>query len=60
MLLCSVQIFINYLGRTKGNDGLKYFQLMSAPLVLYSWTATILGHDEENTSTEAATEISIC
>ena len=35
MLLCSVQIFINYLGRTKRNDGLKYFQLMSAPLVLY-------------------------
>ena len=25
-----------------------------------AWTATILGHDEENTSTEAATEIPIC
>ena len=27
---------------------------------LVSWTATILGHDEEIYSTEAATEIPIC
>ena len=26
----------------------------------YPWTATILGHDEEIYSTEAATEIPIC
>ena len=29
-------------------------------MTLLPWTATILGHDEEIYSTEAATEIPIC
>ena len=29
-------------------------------IIIRSWTATILGHDEEIYSTEAATEIPIC
>ena len=36
--------------------GSKIYELKKA----HPWTATILGHDEEIYSTEAATEIPIC
>ena len=41
---------------------LYFFQLLyvSFTTELQPWTATILGHDEEIYSTEAATEIPIC